>query len=70
VLACPGCGGRLRLLATIAHPPAITKILRHLGLPAEVPRPVPGFRSRPGFAFLLRRVDFAPMPCSCSCAYS
>jgi Putative transposase/Transposase zinc-binding domain len=41
VLACPGCGGRLRLLATIAHPPAITKILRHLGLPAEVPRPVP-----------------------------
>jgi len=41
VLACPGCGGRLRLLATIAHPPAIAKILRHLGLPVEVPRPVP-----------------------------
>jgi hypothetical protein len=34
-------GGRLRLLATIAHPPAIAKILRHLGLPVEVPRPVP-----------------------------
>jgi len=41
VLACPGCGGRLRLLATIAHPPAIAKILRHLGLPIEVPVPAP-----------------------------
>jgi hypothetical protein len=41
VLACPGCRGRLRLLATIVHPPAIAKILRHLGLPAEVPRPLP-----------------------------
>jgi hypothetical protein len=39
VLACPGCGRRLRLLATIAHPPAIAKILRHLGLPVEVPMP-------------------------------
>jgi len=41
VLACPGCGGRLRLLATIAYAPAIAKIPRHLGLPVEVPKPVP-----------------------------
>jgi hypothetical protein len=41
VLACPGCGGRLRLLATIADPQVIAKILRHLGLPVEVPAPTP-----------------------------
>jgi hypothetical protein len=41
VLACPGCGGRLRLLATIADPRVIAKILRHLGLPVEVPVPTP-----------------------------
>lgn len=37
VLACPRCGGRLGLLALL-EPGAITaRILRHLGLPAEVP---------------------------------
>jgi hypothetical protein len=41
VLECPECGGRLRLLATIAHPPTIAAILRHLGLPGEVPAPTP-----------------------------
>jgi len=40
-LACPGCGGRLRLLATIADPMVIARILRHLGLPVEVPVPAP-----------------------------
>lgn len=41
VLECPECGGRLRLLAIIAHPPTIAAILRHLGLPVEVPAPIP-----------------------------
>jgi hypothetical protein len=41
VLACPGCGGRLRLLATIVDPPVVAKILHYLGLPAEVPAPAP-----------------------------
>src|SRR5262245_21064358 len=41
VLECPECGGRLRLLATIAHPPTIAAILRHLGPPGEVPAPTP-----------------------------
>jgi hypothetical protein len=41
VLACPGCGGRLRLLATIADPAVIAQILRHLGLPVAVPVPAP-----------------------------
>jgi hypothetical protein len=41
VLACPDCGGRLRLLATIADPRVIATILAHLGLPLEPPRPAP-----------------------------
>ena len=52
VLTCPGCGGRLRLLATIEHRAVVEKILRHLGLPTDVPRPAPP-RSPPwlpGFA--------------------
>jgi hypothetical protein len=35
VLACAGCGGRLRFIATIEDPPVVTKILAHLGLPTE-----------------------------------
>jgi len=36
VLACPGCGGRLRLIATLRDPAVIRKILEHLGrLPSE-----------------------------------
>jgi hypothetical protein len=38
---CPDCGGRLRLLATITERAAIEKILRHLGLPADLPNPAP-----------------------------
>jgi hypothetical protein len=41
VLACPRCGGRLRLLAPIDHAPVIERILRHVGLPTEVPAPGP-----------------------------
>jgi len=40
VLACPRCGGRMRLLATIEDPQVIRKILAHLGLPRG-PRPQP-----------------------------
>jgi hypothetical protein len=39
VLACPRCGGRLRLIALIDHAPVIEQILRHLELPSEIPRP-------------------------------
>jgi hypothetical protein len=51
ILACPDCGGRLRLVSTITDTPArgfrragssvIDKILSHLGLPTEAPRPAP-----------------------------
>ena len=37
VLACPQCGGRLRLIALIDEARVIQRILGHLGLPTEVP---------------------------------
>ena len=37
VLACPRCGGRLRLIALIEESAVTQRILRHLGLPTEVP---------------------------------
>jgi hypothetical protein len=39
VLACPNCGGRLRLLATIEDRAVVEKILTHLGLPVDPPQP-------------------------------
>ena len=42
VLKCPRCGGRLRLIALIeASVGCARRILTHLRLPADVPRPVP-----------------------------
>ena len=40
-LACSRCGGRLRLIALIEEAAVIGRILRHLGLPTEVPTPRP-----------------------------
>jgi hypothetical protein len=48
-LACPSCGGRLRLIALIDEASVIERILRHLRLPSEVPTPRPG-RAPPLFA--------------------
>jgi hypothetical protein len=36
-LACPGCGGDIRLIASITDPAPIRKILLHLGEPLEPP---------------------------------
>jgi hypothetical protein len=41
VLACPRCGGRLRLLALIEQAGVVERILCHLGLPTELPQPWP-----------------------------
>lgn len=41
VLACPRCGGRLRLIALIEEAAVVDRILRHLGLPTEIPTPCP-----------------------------
>ncbi len=46
VLACPRCGGRLRLVALIEEARVIRRILGHLGLPTEVPAARPA-RSPP-----------------------
>jgi hypothetical protein len=37
VLECPRCGGRLRLLALIEQARTVERILRHLGLPTDLP---------------------------------
>ena len=37
VLACPRCGGRLRLVGLIEQASVVQRILRHLGLPTEIP---------------------------------
>jgi hypothetical protein len=39
VLACPRCGGRLRLIAVIEQTAVIKRILGHLRLPTDVPVP-------------------------------
>ena len=41
VLACPRCGGRLHLMALIDQATVIERVLRHVGLPTEVPAPCP-----------------------------
>jgi hypothetical protein len=51
VLACPRCGGRLRLIALIDEAAVIERILTHLGVPPEIPAP------RPARAPPLRVVD-------------
>ena len=39
VLACPRCGGRLRVIATIEDPRVIRQLLAHFGLPTVIPSP-------------------------------
>ncbi|HVR70270.1 MAG TPA: transposase, partial [Vicinamibacteria bacterium] len=41
VLACPRCGGRLRLIATLHDPAVIRKLLAHVGIAPSGPSPVP-----------------------------
>jgi hypothetical protein len=38
---CPQCGGALKIIAAIEHPPVIAKILAHLGLPIRAPPRAP-----------------------------
>ncbi|MCW5890264.1 MAG: hypothetical protein KIT14_06900 [bacterium] len=41
VLACPRCGGRMVVLATIDDPAVIARILTHLGQSLDAGDPVP-----------------------------
>ena len=40
VLACPRCGGRMRVIATIDDPLIVRRILTHLGLAVDAGPPV------------------------------
>lgn len=46
VLACPRCGGRMRILAAINPPDAIQKVLACLGLPTRAPPIAPAIPDR------------------------
>lgn len=50
VLACVGCGGRLRLIALILDPRTIRAMLLSLGLPPEGADRAPPARAAPGTA--------------------
>ena len=41
VLACPRCGGRMKLLAVLIDPRVVRRILLHLGIPADAPSVTP-----------------------------
>jgi hypothetical protein len=41
VLACPRCGGRLRVIATVQDPAVVRAILAHLGLAPSPDSPGP-----------------------------
>jgi len=47
VLACPKCGGRMIVLATIEDPAVIQRILTHLGLSMEAGEVLPAARASP-----------------------
>ncbi len=51
VLECPRCGGRLQLIAVIEDPAVIERILRHPGLPTDIPEARPA--RPPPMPFLL-----------------
>jgi hypothetical protein len=55
ILACPDCGGRLRLVATIEARAVIERILAHLGLPLDPP-PRSGVLARVATGLLRRRI--------------
>ena len=54
VLACPCCGGRLKLIALIDDPAVIRRVLQHLRLATEVPE------ARPARAPPVPLLDRAP----------
>ncbi len=53
--ACPDCGGELTLRALVRDADSIQRILTHLGLPTEVPKPAPA-RGPPYYRGPVRRL--------------
>ena len=64
VLACPRCGGRLHLIALIKEAAVIERILRHLGVPTEIPAPRPAARRRSAGELPIRLVGTSTRRCS------
>ncbi len=62
VLACPTCGGRLRLIAALHDPAVIRKILAHLGLSHSGPSPGPAPPESSAAAPRSRRFDAREPP--------
>jgi hypothetical protein len=62
VFACPSCGGRMRVVATIEDAVVIRKILTHLGLRLTCPRLVHRRPTCSTGADLVRAVCRAPSP--------
>jgi hypothetical protein len=46
VLECPKCKGRMQIVAAVTAAASVRRVLEHLGLPSEAPRPRPA-RSPP-----------------------
>ena len=61
VLACPHCGGWLRLIGTLHDPAVIRKILAHLESPPRGRAPAPPRRARRRHA-LIGSVAVVPAP--------
>jgi uncharacterized protein YbaR (Trm112 family) len=38
LLACPGCGGRLRVLGEVTDPAMVRLLLESFGMPTDAPR--------------------------------
>jgi len=63
VLACPRCGGRMQLIATIEDPSVIRKILAHLGFAHRGPAAAPAVRpQRTLAAVTAARIRSTPAP--------
>ena len=54
VLACPSCGGRLRVLEEVTEPAMVTLVLESLGMPRDAPRVA---RARDPTELLVEHVD-------------
>jgi len=48
VLSCPKCGGRMKVISTITEPGLVRRMLRSMGLSAEIPPRAPPRSSPPG----------------------
>ena len=63
VTTCLRCGGRLRLIVVIDDPAVVQRVLRHLGLPTQIPKARPVRAPPTDVAALLSRGSKAGWGC-------